>query len=106
MTGLGQAEQMYSVVLTIRLVRYLPPWLPGAGFIQTAQAYKRRVKAFSGIPFEFVRQQMQSGCITPSFLSNLLETNPVEPGSEDENILKWSAGSLYAGGADTVSTSQ
>ncbi|KAJ5450230.1 uncharacterized protein N7458_006679 [Penicillium daleae] len=87
------------------MLRYLPPWLPGAGFIKTAQAYKRRVKAFSGIPFEFVRQQMQSGCITPSFLSNLLETNPVEPGSEDENILKWSAGSLYAGGADTTVSS-
>jgi hypothetical protein len=85
-------------------VRHLPPWLPGAGFIKTAQAYKMRVKTFSGAPFAFVRQQMQNGCFKQSFLSNLLENNPVEPGSEDENILKWSAGSLYAGGADTVST--
>jgi hypothetical protein len=84
-------------------VRHLPPWLPGAGFIKTAQGYKRRVKAFSDVPFAFVRQQMQSGCFVPSFLSNLLENDPVELGSEDENILKWSAGSLYAGGADTVS---
>lgn len=48
---------------------------------------------------------MQSGFFAPSFLSNLLASSPVEPGSEDENIVKWSAGSLYAGGADTVSTS-
>lgn len=87
------------------LLRHLPPWLPGAGFSKTAQGYKRRVKAFSDVPFAFVRQQMQSGCFVPSFLSNLLENDPVEPGSEDENILKWSAGSLYAGGADTTVSS-
>ncbi len=61
------------------------------------------MKAFSDVPFAFVKQQMQSGCFVPSFLSNLLENVPAERGSEDEKILKWSAGSLYAGVADTVS---
>ncbi|KAJ5166990.1 Cytochrome P450 E-class group I [Penicillium canariense] len=51
--------------------------------------------AFSGVPFEFVRHQMKQSCFVPSFSSNLLQNNPVEPGSEDENILKWSAGSLF-----------
>lgn len=80
----------------------MPSWLPGMGFIKTAQAYKARSSAMSGVPYEFVKEQMKAGHAEPSFLSNLLKRAPVSPGSIDETIAKWSAASLYAGGADTT----
>jgi hypothetical protein len=50
---------------------------------------------------------MASGKYKPSYLSNLFETQGVpKPGSEEELIAKWSAASLYTGGADTVSSKQ
>ncbi|RAL00798.1 cytochrome P450 [Aspergillus ibericus CBS 121593] len=87
------------------ILRYVPAWFPGAGFKKIAQSYRKKVAAFSDIPYGFVQQQMRDGSFLPSFLSNLLQDEAPEPGSEQENTVKWSAGSLYAGGADTTVSS-
>ncbi|PYH76350.1 cytochrome P450 oxidoreductase OrdA-like protein [Aspergillus uvarum CBS 121591] len=88
-------------------LRHLPAWFPGASFIRTARGYKKTVTAFSDLPYAFVQHQMHRDTeYTPSFLSNLLQHQPALPlprGSEAEVTVKWSAASLYAGGADTVS---
>ncbi|RAL13463.1 cytochrome P450 [Aspergillus homomorphus CBS 101889] len=90
----------------IPILRYLPAWFPGAGFVRTARQYKKTVTAFSDLPYAFVRKQMREGRFAPSFLSNLLEDQPeLERGSEAEVTVKWSAASLYAGGADTTVSS-
>ncbi|OQE34915.1 hypothetical protein PENCOP_c015G06813 [Penicillium coprophilum] len=89
----------------IPIMKYLPAWFPGAGFVKIAQNYKSRSEAFSNVPYAFTKQQMAKGQFVPSFLSNLLQENPVEPGTEEEMVIKWSAGSLYAGGADTTVSS-
>ncbi|PYH90001.1 cytochrome P450 oxidoreductase OrdA-like protein [Aspergillus ellipticus CBS 707.79] len=83
-------------------LKYVPTWFPGAEFAKIARRYKKNVTDFSSIPYEFVKQQMRSSSLAPSFLSNLLRDNPVEPGTEEENTIKWSVASLYAGGADTT----
>ena len=54
------------------------------------------------VPYEFVRQQLKQQKYVPSYVSRLLEHGRVEPGSEEEIVAKWSAQSLYGGGADTV----
>ncbi|KAJ5973004.1 uncharacterized protein N7479_002922 [Penicillium vulpinum] len=89
----------------IPIMKYLPAWFPGARFVKIAQGYKSKSKAFSDVPYAFTKQQMSNGSFVPSFLSNLLRDNPVEPGTEEEEIIKWAAGSLYAGGADTTVSS-
>ncbi|KAI2824969.1 hypothetical protein CBS115989_390 [Aspergillus niger] len=86
-------------------LKYLPSWFPGTEFMKIAQRYRKNVTAFSDIPYAFVKEQMRTGRFVPSFLSNLLESSDLEPGSEEENTVKWSAGSLYAGGADTTVSS-
>ena len=50
------------------------------------------------MPFEFVQQQMARKNYTPSFVSELLKSK-----SDEEIVVKWTAATLYAGGADTVS---
>lgn len=59
---------------------------------------------FTDVPWNFVKQQIKSGDFNPSFLSNQLQIETPIAGSEDETVLKWSAASMYAGGADTVSS--
>ncbi|KAG1811027.1 cytochrome P450 [Suillus variegatus] len=51
-------------------------------------------------PYDFVKDQMAAGIAPESFTSNLLENRTSS--LEDDNVVKWSAASLYAGGADTT----
>lgn len=85
------------------LVKHYPSWLPGGGFKKTAEQYERNIRRIRDLPYYFVTRQMENKKHGPSFVSNSLEKEPVQPGSEAEMVLKWSAVSLYAGGADAVS---
>ncbi|KAF9497559.1 cytochrome P450 [Pleurotus eryngii] len=78
---------------------YLPDWFPGTGFKQTAKEWAKTLDETVSYPFRFVKEQMASGTAEKSFVSALLE-EPVTP--EEENDIKWSAASLYTGGADTT----
>jgi hypothetical protein len=84
-------------------VRYLPDWLPGAGFKRTASYWRETLADLVEKPYAFVRQQMAQGKNEPSYLSKLLENNNGNLSTEEDYAAKWSAASLYAGGADTVS---
>jgi hypothetical protein len=84
-------------------VKYLPSWLPGAGFKRTAQAWKANLDAVVDTPYALVQQQMNDGKQKPSYLSNIFTSSGYPPaGSEEELVAKWTAASLYTGGADTV----
>jgi hypothetical protein len=77
--------------------------LPGAGFKQIASYWRKTLTDLVEKPYAFVRQQMAQGKNEPSYLSKLLENNNGNLSTEDDFVAKWSAASLYAGGADTVS---
>ncbi|TDL20089.1 cytochrome P450 [Rickenella mellea] len=83
----------------VPILRYIPDWMPGAGFKRTAKKWYQTVKDLTDKPHAFVRRQMASGNAIPSYSSALLEMNP---DAEGEFIIKWSAQALYAGGADTT----
>ncbi|KAE8379019.1 cytochrome P450 [Aspergillus bertholletiae] len=85
----------------IPMLKYLPSWFPGSGWQETANAYKRRVTAMRDIPYAFVQRQIKQQNYVPSYLSSLLEKDHIKPGSEEEIVAKWSAQSLYGGGAET-----
>ncbi|KAJ5762254.1 uncharacterized protein N7511_005636 [Penicillium nucicola] len=91
----GMEDFSFALLPATWAVEFLP-------FAKIAKDSKLRAAAFSDTPYAFVKDQMKNGTFVPSFLSNLLQENPVEQGTEDETIIKWSAGSLYAGGADTT----
>lgn len=82
---------------------YVPAWFPGAGFKRTARVWHQTLMDLADRPFRYVQQQMAKRSYQPSLVSGLLE-NP-EKGRmtpESEFIIKWTAASLYAGGADTT----
>ncbi|RAK95668.1 cytochrome P450 [Aspergillus ibericus CBS 121593] len=86
----------------VSFLKYLPTWFPGGKANQTAQEFKDRVTIMHDKTYDFVKRQMSQGTHQPSYVSNLLEKDTVRPGSEEELVIKWSAGALYGGGADTT----
>jgi hypothetical protein len=83
-------------------VKYLPDWMPGAGFKRTAATWRKTAIEVADKPFGFVKQQMAQRTNKPSYVSKLLAQNDGNLSAEEEHMLKWSAASLYGGGADTV----
>jgi len=84
-------------------VKYVPSWFPGANFKRLAREWKKNLDNAADKPYDFVRQRVEAGKHQPSYLANLFKTEgyPVR-GSEEELVAKWTAASLYTGGADTV----
>ncbi|KAF8961871.1 cytochrome P450 [Flammula alnicola] len=81
-------------------LRHVPAWFPGAGFKKTAAEWANTLAVMAEGPHQFVKQQMALGTAEVSFTSRLLEA-PNLTAAEDHDI-KWSAASLYSGGADTT----
>ncbi|KAE8353225.1 cytochrome P450 [Aspergillus coremiiformis] len=86
----------------IPILRFLPAWFPGAGFQRIARESQEALDAFGGKPYNFVKRQMAQGNFQKSYLSSILESEDIQPGSEEEYVTKWSAATIYAGGADTT----
>ncbi|KAF8814222.1 cytochrome P450 [Phlegmacium glaucopus] len=85
---------------SLLVLRHVPAWFPGAGFKRTAARWAETVTNMVEAPYQFVKQQMALGTAKPSFTSRLLEELHIT--AEQEHEIKWSAQSLYAGGADTT----
>ncbi|OSS53624.1 hypothetical protein B5807_00518 [Epicoccum nigrum] len=84
-------------------LRYLPDWFPGAGFKQIARDMKTQLEQTTEQPYAFVKQQMREKKHKVSFLSQALEN--IGSDAAMERIHKWSASSMYLGGADTTVSS-
>lgn len=83
------------------ILKHVPLWFPGGNFQKLAKQWKECLNLMVEKPFNFTKQQMAEGVAPPSFVSNLLE-NEASLTADDIYNIKWAAGSLYSGGADTV----
>ncbi|KAG6879999.1 hypothetical protein C0992_008206 [Termitomyces sp. T32_za158] len=91
------------LVDVLPFLRYVPSWFPGAGFKRQAKEWAATLVELVDQPYNFVKREMAAGRAPVSFTSSLLEGQNVN--AEDEFDIKWSAVSLYAGGADTTVSS-
>ena len=88
-------------------MKHVPSWFPGASFKRLAKAWKKNLENTADIPYEFVQTGMKAVNFRSSYLSNLFKAEGYPAaGSEEETVAKWTAASLYTGGADTVSDPQ
>ncbi|KAG2138828.1 cytochrome P450 [Suillus cothurnatus] len=78
----------------------VPEWFPGAGFKRLAREWHQTLEEMVDAPYKFVKDQMATGIAPASFTSNLLEGRTLS--AEDDHMVKWSALTLYSGGADTT----
>ncbi len=80
-------------------LRFLPDWVPGTGFKQTARQWNKDCDEVMNVPADFVTQQMAQNAARPSYVERLLSADPDD---EDKKHIKQSAAALYAGGADST----
>ncbi|KAG2353725.1 cytochrome P450, partial [Suillus spraguei] len=88
------------IVDVVPFLANVPEWFPGAGFKRSAREWRQTLEEMVTTPYKFVRDQMAAGIARTSFTSNILEGPALS--AEEDHVLKWSALSLYAGGADTT----
>ncbi|KAG1884670.1 cytochrome P450 [Suillus subluteus] len=87
-------------------LRFLPSWFPGAGFKRVAFHIGQRLSRLDGTPFNWTKQQIQSGNYTHSFISEqLLQEDGSTVGAQQEEIATWCSHGIYAAGADTTASS-
>jgi hypothetical protein len=77
-------------------VKYVPAWVPGAGFQRVAREHFQTLTNLVESPVAFTKSQIEKNRDRQCFVSTLLRQG------EDEEIVKWSALAMYGGGADTV----
>ncbi|KAG0709796.1 cytochrome P450 [Suillus ampliporus] len=78
----------------------VPEWFPGAGFKRTAREWHETLAQMVATPHNFVKDQMAAGIAPRSFTSDLLDGRTLS--AKEDHAVKWSAASLYGGGADTT----
>ncbi|RYN79807.1 O-methylsterigmatocystin oxidoreductase [Alternaria alternata] len=84
-------------------LRFLPDWCPGTSFKRTARQMAEQLTRTAEEPYAFVKTQMQDKEAKTSFLSQAIES--LGSDASMEYIHKWSAASMYLGGADTTVSS-
>ncbi|TEB33718.1 cytochrome P450 [Coprinellus micaceus] len=82
-------------------LRHIPTWAPFSNFKRKALETREAVEAMMEVPYAVVKSEMKTGIAVPSYTSALLESraDPLD-GSvnpEDEEDIRGSAGTLYAG---------
>ncbi|KAK3617836.1 hypothetical protein LTR56_015645 [Elasticomyces elasticus] len=91
----------------IPALEHLPDWMPGTGFKRTARLWNQTLRNVVEVPYAFAKEQTSRSQGDSSFVSRLIQQQKGEDdfGGEAESAIKWTAASLYTGGADTsVST--
>ncbi|OCH90107.1 cytochrome P450 monooxygenase [Obba rivulosa] len=87
------------------ILKHMPLWMPGAGFLRRAAQVKYHVRRMLDKPYDLVKNRLATGTASPSFTSALLEQasrgNVSNPEEEEEDI-KGAAGVLFAAGSDTT----
>ncbi|RCI13695.1 hypothetical protein L249_8212 [Ophiocordyceps polyrhachis-furcata BCC 54312] len=86
-------------------IQHIPEGFPGTGFKKTARRFRTMAETAVNIPFSLVRQRMQASDQPTSYVSSLIERQIAlenHLSQSDESIIKWTAGSMYLAGADTI----
>ncbi|KER00066.1 hypothetical protein AUEXF2481DRAFT_31 [Aureobasidium subglaciale EXF-2481] len=89
-------------------LEHVPSWMPGAGFRKTAAAWNKTLRNVADLPYAYAKQQGKIKRLGQAdFVTRSLEQAQREKefGAAEEHAIKWTAASMYTGGADTsVST--
>ncbi|KAF7346415.1 putative cytochrome P450 [Mycena sanguinolenta] len=85
------------------ILRYLPSWMPGAGFQRFAAECRQLTKEMREVPFEYVKQNMRDGVDSNSMVARVLEANQTR-GRHDEATIQEVAGTAYGAAAETTNS--
>ncbi|KAF7371180.1 Cytochrome P450 [Mycena sanguinolenta] len=86
----------------IPALKYMPDWLPGAGFKRLAKRWRRMLADMHDLPFAEAKRIIASGNASNSFIAVSLNNTEGLMDREEEETVKRVAGNMYIGGADTT----
>ncbi|KAJ3521002.1 hypothetical protein NMY22_g12499 [Coprinellus aureogranulatus] len=105
--GMGEALRpgRYLVNL-LPFLRYVPEWVPGAGFQKTFREYVEKSEKSVAMPYEEAKTSLIQGkrSVHPSMAASLIDTLPDENApnrKEMEDLTKHVCATAYIAGADT-----
>ncbi|KAJ8698822.1 hypothetical protein PTI98_005489 [Pleurotus ostreatus] len=84
------------------VLRYVPSWMPGAGFKSYAKKARPETLDMFNAPYDEACSRIQTGDIDPSVISRILESgNYTSDRCADRDVVRDVASAAYAGGAET-----
>ncbi|KAF8884165.1 cytochrome P450 [Infundibulicybe gibba] len=90
----------------IPILKYVPPWMPGAGFRRKAAYWRSVNHQLTDKPWAAVQENIRKGWAPVSLAAILIDNLPNdERRAEEEEVAKSTAAVAYAGGADTTLSS-
>ncbi|KAF8188654.1 putative monooxygenase [Pholiota molesta] len=88
----------------IPALKYLPAWMPGAGFLKEAEEMRVQLLEAVDNPYEWCKDNLSTGkTLMPNFCGTIIQALEGEKQlskGEERNIV-WAAGSMLGGGLDT-----
>ncbi|KAF5318740.1 hypothetical protein D9619_011049 [Psilocybe cf. subviscida] len=88
------------------LLRYVPSAFPGAEWKRQGLVWREQLSHLSDVPYRWVKGQIANGTNEESFISRLLHDSESSVSKvitpDEEDAVRWCAGGLYAGAADTT----
>ncbi|TFK25339.1 cytochrome P450 [Coprinopsis marcescibilis] len=102
-TLLAAAVPGAYLVDAIPLLKYIPAWVPGAGFRTEAKEWRVLANKMVEDPYRAVKAAIANGTAIASFVSVSLQK--MEEGTDEayqEDVIKSTAGTMYTAGADTT----
>ncbi|KAJ7468478.1 putative monooxygenase [Mycena latifolia] len=90
------------VVDFLPMLKSLPKWAPGSGFLQTANRWRSIAWNTSWDSYLWSKRNLESGTVLlPNLCSTTLEALAGPPSKEQEERLVWAASAVMGGGMDT-----
>ncbi|KAF7369888.1 Cytochrome p450 [Mycena sanguinolenta] len=103
----GTGNRGAFLVDSLPFLKYVPEFLPGAGFKKQAREWFKVVDAMPNVPYDFVEKARADGTARSSIASRVLDE--IEEGSSDDReeqklVLRNILSTCYAGADTTVSS--
>ncbi|KAF8510098.1 cytochrome P450 [Gautieria morchelliformis] len=87
------------------ILKYVPAWVPGAGFQKHAREARQNFHNAMNVPFREVKSLVSAGTARPSFVANALgDLGTDDESNEDVDAVKRVAGGIFGAGSDTTTS--
>ncbi|KAI0260509.1 cytochrome P450 [Gloeopeniophorella convolvens] len=83
----------------VPFLRCVPDWFPGTGWKKLGREWGSNVRVMVDTPFEHVKRRRAAGISALSFMDHNTKDGM---STQEEDLVKWAAASIYMGGTDTT----
>ncbi|KAG5637844.1 hypothetical protein H0H81_002981 [Sphagnurus paluster] len=93
------------LVDALPILKYVPDWMPFAGFKRKVKQWCHWATIMVNMPFEAAQRDIRNGDAQPSFVLNSLDSMDRSKDIEhQQSVIKSTAATMYLAGSDTTST--